>query len=577
LKIARLKVQNYRSLADIEISFQSYYCAVSGKNNSGKTNVLRALRVFFRDQPPYFFVLGFDQKPRISVKEDYPAWALKDTASKSIQIEVDLEISRTSDEGLFQFVVDYIDIKNPPEVLSLRLVTTTPETGELSVVATVNETSIDSRKAQEVLKKLQSSPSILFHNSTGSPEMPIMLSRRVGSLGELKNTERIELEKSKGRLNSTLTKIAKLHQRAVGELLGRLQDKYKVGFSISKFDPDDFPYSLTLGDGSTDIAIENWGSGTQNRTSILMALFRAKRTSEAETSPTRITPIIVIEEPESFLHPSAQGEFGRLIQSLAEEFKVQVIVTTHSHYMLSTDRPECNVLLERNSEKGKLRETTIVDTSGDQWMEPFSLALGLDNEHFKPWKNALFSDSDQILLVEGETDQAYFELLRDESHGNSRFQFDGFIYPYNGRDQVKNRALLGLLKCRYKKFFITYDLDSDKELSKLFEELDLHRGKQFLPIGLNAPGKESIEGLLPDSILKSVYGNHVDLVQQLQSANKENRDSARSKLKKLLLEEFKKVAQPGDEYYGKFYAVAKKIDAAMLAQSRSAESHPATA
>jgi hypothetical protein len=37
----------------------------------------------------------------------------------------------------------------------------------------------------------------------------------------------------------------------------------------------------------------------------------------------------MIEEPECFLHPSAQAEFGRILRDLAEEFQVQVIITTH--------------------------------------------------------------------------------------------------------------------------------------------------------------------------------------------------------------------------------------------------------
>jgi hypothetical protein len=565
MRIHKLKAKNYRTLEDVEISFPSYYCAISGKNNSGKTNVLRALRLFFGDEPQTFFFFSFEPRARVSFKEDFPAWvASKDGPARTIQVECELKILRESDAGLYQFLVDYLDLKQPPDVLNVQLATTTTDSTDAVISASINGNSIDARKAQEVLKKIQSSPAVLFHNSTG-PEMPMVVARRVGSLAELGNPEREELEKAKDRLNGTLTKIAKRQQKDVSEILGRLQEKHKVGFSITKFDPDKFPYSLTLGDGGPEIAIENWGSGTQNQTLILMALFRAKRISELEASPSKITPVIVIEEPESFLHPSAQGEFGRLIQALAEEFKVQVIVTTHSHYMLSTDRPECNILLERErGDRGRLRRTTVADTSGEQWMEPFSLALGLDNEHFRPWKSALFSSADRILLVEGETDKAYFELLKEPIHGDRQFKFDGFIYPYNGRDQIRNRALIGLLKCRYKRFFITYDLDSDKELSKLFDELGLQRGKHYLPIGKDAAGKDAIEGLLPDSVLKVVYGTHVDLVQQLAGTSRDQRESARSKLKRLLLDEFKRIAAPGDEHYGHFYSIVRKIDAAMV-------------
>ncbi len=562
MKIQRLKVLNYRTLEDVEIHFSSYYCAICGKNNSGKTNVIRALRLFFRDLTPYY-MFPFEEKPRISIKEDYPAWALKDGTTKSVLVEVEAQIFKASDGGLYQFLVDYLDIQGTPEALELQVSTSSGETGEPAVTASMNGVAIGDRKAQEVLKKIQSSPTAVFHDST-DPDASGFLTRRAGSPGELGKAERDELEKAKGRLNRSLAKVAKRQQKEMGELLGRLKEKYKIGLSISEFDPDNFPYKFTLEDGGTNIPIENWGSGTQNQTFILMALFRAKRISEVESSPSKITPVIVIEEPESFLHPSAQGEFGHLIQSLAEEFRVQVIVTTHSQYMLSMTRPECNILLERHQvQRGKTRETRIVDTAGERWMEPFALALGVDNEHFKPWRSALFSDADSILLVEGETDQAYLELLQDEGHGEARLKFRGFIYPYGGRDQIRNRALIGLLKCRYKRFFITYDLDADKELSKLFEESGLQRGKQFLAIGQNVPGKDSIEGLLPDAVLSAVYGAHVDLVQQVQSSNREYRESARSRLKKLLLDEFKRVSRPGEEHYAKFYAVAKKVDAAM--------------
>jgi hypothetical protein len=203
-----------------------------------------------------------------------------------------------------------------------------------------------------------------------------------------------------------------------------------------------------------------------------------------------------------------------------------------------------------------------VDTAGDQWMEPFALALGIDNDFFAPWKAALFSKADEILLIEGETDKAYFEMLQKDEHGTNRLQFEGCMFPYNGRDNLKSRTLLNLIRSRYKKFIITYDLDSDKDISKLLDDMGFSRNKNYFAIGLPGAGKDSIEGLLPDSILKTVYGREIELVQQISSSNKEQRDSARNKMKKALLEEFQKTAVPGIEYFGHFYALVKKINSA---------------
>jgi hypothetical protein len=530
------------------------------RNDSGKTNVLRALRGLFKYQPLPFNVFDYENRRQFSLKDDFPRWLAKDTSQKLIEIQVELHIFRESDEGLYQFLVDYLDLKDASDILPLKVkLSISEETPDGLVAVTVNGHEADLRKAQEVLKKLQSSSGVLFHNSL-MPEIPFFMSRRTGLL-EIAPDERQKLETAKTRLNAALATIAKHHQKRIEELLGRLQDKHKIGFSLSKFEPDEFPYSLTLGEG--DIPIENWGGGTQNRTNILMTLFKARQITEIPTSPSKITPIIIVEEPESFLHPSAQGEFGRLLQCLAEEFKVQVIVATHSPYMLSMESQNSNILLKRKTDKGKLRATCVVDTLGDQWMEPFALALGLDNDYFVPWKNALFSKTDEILLVEGDTDKSYFEMLQGQDHGAARLQFEGCIFPYGGRDNLKSRALLNLIKSRYRKFVITYDLDSDKDLSKLLDEMGFQRNKNYFAIGLSVNGKESIEGLLPDPVHKAVYAREIDLVQELASGNKEQRESARSRRKKLLFEEFKNTATPGNEFYGHFYALAKKINAAM--------------
>ena len=55
------------------------------------------------------------------------------------------------------------------------------------------------------------------------------------------------------------------------------------------------------------------GSGTQNRTQILMSVLQANRIKTNPSLDDKITPLVVIEEPESFLHPSAQSEFGRIL------------------------------------------------------------------------------------------------------------------------------------------------------------------------------------------------------------------------------------------------------------------------
>ncbi len=360
-------------------------------------------------------------------------------------------------------------------------------------------------------------------------------------------------------MNRTLKKIARRQQSEITELLSRLESKYTVGLTLPTFDPGIMPLNITLGDKKIDVDLDSWGSGTRNRTLILIRLFRAHQVSQATTSPSKITPIIVIEEPESFLHPSAQAEFGRILQDLSEEFKVQVIASTHSPYMLSQKKPESNILLARKVTHSRMKETIRVNTTGDNWMRPFGEALGIDNSEFSLWKDVFFNSTECILLVEGEIDQEYFELLRDEKHGPNRLDFLGEVYPYCGCGNLKNTVLLRFLKNRYERIFVTYDLDSEKEIEPLLTPLGFHRGKQYAPVGLNAIGKRSIEGLLPEQIKQAVNNAHHDLVDQLMSPEKSERDSAKSRLKKFYLEEFKSKAVAGEEDFKNFYQLARVI------------------
>lgn len=383
-----------------------------------------------------------------------------------------------------------------------------------------------------------------------------------GYMKEMSGQQEHLIASMKKSVDKTLAKISRAQQAEFEALLGRLENKYKVGLTLPTFDVGAMPFSIALGDRKMEVSLDDWGSGTKNRTYILLTLFRAKQIAESEASASKITPVIILEEPESFLHPSAQAEFGRVLQDLAAEFEIQVIVTTHSPYLLSMTDPKSNILLRRHIAYKQLRQTEQVPVTPDEWMAPFGQALGLETEELQPWKNLMLSASDSILLVEGDIDKEYFEMLRKPEHGNHQLLFKGDIVSYEGTGNLHNTILLKFVRERFKKMFVTFDLDAASQLEKRLEGLQLTKNADYLPIGVDAGGKRCIEGLLPESVTKAVYGANASLVQATGSNIKEEAESAKAKLKKLLLDEFKKVAKPGPEYFGQFYAVVRIINKA---------------
>ena len=248
-----------------------------------------------------------------------------------------------------------------------------------------------------------------------------------GQIREIAGQHEALVASMKRTVTRGLAKISKSQQSELEELLGRLKTKYKVGLSLPSFDFSHLPFSITLGDKKFEVPLDDWGSGTRNRTLILLALFRARQIGDSEPSAAKITPVMIIEEPESFLHPSAQAEFGRVLQDLTEEFQVQVLVTTHSPNLLNLKDLASNVLLHRKTTNRQIRATERANTVSEKWMAPFGQALGLDTEEFKPWKAMMLTGSDALLLVEGETDKEYFEMLRDPAHGAHQLLLDGDI------------------------------------------------------------------------------------------------------------------------------------------------------
>ena len=341
----------------------------------------------------------------------------------------------------------------------------------------------------------------------------------------------------------------------------------KVGISLPDISIDHLPYDLTLGDSEIDVSLSEWGSGTKNRTMILLALLKAKKISQSAITSSKATPIFVIEEPESFLHPSAQAKFGRISQDLSSEFKVQVISTTHSPYMLNRNTPESNILLKRKGVIPHIRGSQQCSTDGENWMEPFIEILGLSSDELRPWKELLFGNNESTLLVEGIIDKDYFEMLRGKEHGNNRLNFEGEIFAYGGSGALHNPMMINFIKSGSKNSFITYDLDVEDQIKAKLERSGLIHEANFLGLGQNKPGIQSIEGLLPTTFFEQVNGDNPLLIQQsIYSNSSDKKNSAKNKLKQCYLNKFKEEIEPNAEWFGKFYKVVEMINEGLKAK-----------
>lgn len=113
-----------------------------------------------------------------------------------------------------------------------------------------------------------------------------------------------ELAEAGKSIDRRMRRLAREHKQGLSDMLGRLSERFDVEFSQpEKFASRHMPIGINLRDRSVEVPLNDWGSGTQNRTKMLMALLQANRIKTAVSSAEKITPIVVIEEPESFCTP----------------------------------------------------------------------------------------------------------------------------------------------------------------------------------------------------------------------------------------------------------------------------------
>lgn len=168
--IKKLNVQNYRTLENVEVDFKGYYTAISGKNNAGKSNIIRVIRgilnrgIRFRIRGgSYFGMEGFDWN------DDVTNW--KKTSKEDICIELSIEIHKETDAAIYRFLTDFIfkDIdtirSSECEELKISFIKKSDNSSIYSIFLGEREIE-DNYQKQEVLKRLKNTECLIFHNST---------------------------------------------------------------------------------------------------------------------------------------------------------------------------------------------------------------------------------------------------------------------------------------------------------------------------------------------------------------------------------------------------------------------------
>ena len=198
----------------------------------------------------------------------------------------------------------------------------------------------------------------------------------------------------------------------------------------------------------TEVPLSSRGDGFRRIT--IMAYFEYL----AEQQKSEHQKIIFgLEEPETFLHPSAQESLFHKLIALCEN-DYQVIVSTHSPIIVSNSKKEKITHIHKTggtyNVEQQIDDITAIATD---------LGIKVDNQFI-----SLFDKAKVLMLVEGIDDANALNHLCQEYKANGLITHDFTeleiaIIPIGGCDSIKHLVSLNLLSTLDKPFLIFQDSD----------------------------------------------------------------------------------------------------------------------
>lgn len=481
--ISQISVRNFRSIASAEVPADRITTLV-GANDAGKSNILRALNLFFNGETnpgePFEFSRDFNQFAEARLR-------------KAPQIEIRLR---------FRLPHSYRRPEQPDEIEWKKVWRREGEVSRMETRTFADGTEFPARsKIPALLDRVRFTyvPAIkdrAFFADLQGRLYDVLASVAEGPLKESAGAFQAQLGQQLEGLLSTL------HASFGAEATMRLPDNLRDIFE-----------SLEINSG--DVPLSRRGDGVKIRhIPMILKFISVKRDELLTRGGVRYTHLWGFEEPENNVEMSSAFKMvGEFVDLIADSDHFQLLITTHSpiFYRLDQHRPEAADWLITHF-VSKVGSETQIDTRAPEEVDESMGLMPIVAPYVAQAKakydqlNAQLADVREIagqhrptIFVEGQSDQIVlaraWDLFSGQAGASVNFTCgDG---AYGGAQALSSRALAWLLTIRHRapnervKAAGIFDSDAEgkKEKAALGEEITrLNLGQLgFKAIGLRAP------------------------------------------------------------------------------------------
>lgn len=398
IKVTGIEIRNFRSYKDREniVTGINDLNIVVGKNNVGKTNILRAIYLFFNpenynpvtDRNMIKQITGGATKdPKITIifedDEIIKGNLLQYKISCDLNGGSGYKLVGNSDKGVEQKLKDNTSIrKYLQKKFKCIYLSTTDENIE--------------KQTESIIDDL-----ILRYFKKQSKEVKLVIEKFENQYIELTNTFRNNIKGIEDNLSNQFDALKEIGIKPVLEIENKSD--------VTQFLMDNIKMKL---DDSYVQDINSKGAGVQRASLILLSLYLLSEIFVSENK------IILLDEPEAFLYPLLVKKVKMTLEETIECHKnFQVFMTTHSRDFLKEIN---NIRYGFYDVKQVLEETSYQRSKNDTDINKYSVVRGIDKKiKCEVLKNYglldEIDDYESIIVCEGPTDKNYLlKILQNE-------------------------------------------------------------------------------------------------------------------------------------------------------------------
>lgn len=436
MKIKSITIKNFRSFQYESFNFQDLMVLV-GENNSGKSNILKALNLFFSN------IKTLEEECFNNIEEKIIIRVLFNRITPQIR-KIYSKYILDDNESILIKKEYYFNQDPGGKVFALmnkeKITKDDKKTFEISDFEEINEYKYNESKKycwNENPFGFAGSVEVGYgadflyipavkniKEETKSKEFEelinVMLNQILYDKDFIKRYEALcrLLITSKSGKDERLDEIKKLEED-LSERLSKYMKNTSMKLEVSPPDIEDFLKKNTrlLVDDGVITSVESKGHGLQR--SVIFVIFQAyadslKKRIEEKKERTK-SFIFGIEEPEIYLHPQMQRTLLKILKEISRND--QVIFTTHSSFFVDVVNYKSINIVTKNDQSIGTKITQCINEIFTEEIEKKEFQL---LNEFDPERNEMFFGR-KVLLVEGDTEKVVFPLVAQKMGSNFIF------------------------------------------------------------------------------------------------------------------------------------------------------------